>query len=89
MCKSTVDTSVFECKCDKEKPPVDSLVICDVADANYVVHCHYNGKFKFFDNADKLAVFMLGRRLEHYSVFKHVGILPNDIKAMRETLANR
>lgn len=26
MCKSTVDTSTFNCQCDKGKPPVDSLV---------------------------------------------------------------
>lgn len=28
MCKSTVDTSTMQCQCDKEKTPVDSLVIC-------------------------------------------------------------
>jgi len=27
MCKSTVDTSTMQCQCDKDKPPVDSLVI--------------------------------------------------------------
>lgn len=28
MCKSTVDTSTMQCQCDKERPPVDSLVRC-------------------------------------------------------------
>jgi len=27
MCKSTVDTSTFNCQCDKDGTPVDSLVI--------------------------------------------------------------
>lgn len=31
MCKSTVDTSIFNCKCDKETPPVDSLVMSSPA----------------------------------------------------------
>lgn len=30
MCKSTVDTSTLKCQCDKEKPPVDSLVMVPV-----------------------------------------------------------
>jgi hypothetical protein len=68
-----------------QETPTDT----DVIDANYVVHCHFNSKFKFFATAEELSIFMWGRRLEYYSIFKHVGVLSENIEDMCRLLESR